>query len=82
MDQSGRGGVGTVLGLAILVLLVAVGYQFWTGRTGGKPPDTAVTSPGSPAFSAPVQPSSSSTTPSAPPVAPPSRQVRVAELGE
>ncbi|MGH7166897.1 MAG: peptidase MA family metallohydrolase [Nitrospiraceae bacterium] len=82
MDQRGRGAVGTVLGLAILVLLMAVGYQLWTGRTGGKPPDRAVTSPGSPASSASVQPSGSSPTPSAPPVAPPGGQVRVAEPGE
>src|SRR5256712_1856680 len=79
MDQSGRSGVGTVLGLAILVLLVAAGYQLWTGRTESKPPVTARTSPGSPVSSAPVQPSGSSPTQSAPPVAPSGGQVRVAE---
>src|SRR5207247_8453008 len=79
MDQSGRTGLGTVLGLAILVLLVAAGYQLWTARGGSKPPVTARTSPGSPVSSAPVQPSGSSPTQSAPPVAPSGGQVRVAE---
>src|SRR5688572_22439901 len=82
MDQSGRTGLGTVLGLAILVLLVAAGYQLWTGRTGSKPPVTARTSPGSPASSAPVQSSGPSSTPSTPPVTPPGGQLRAAEPGE
>ena len=82
MDQSGRTGLGTVLSLAILVLLVAAGYQLWTGRTGSKPPVTARTSPGSPASSAPVQSSGHSSTPSTPPVTPPGGQLRAAEPGE
>ncbi|MGH7208791.1 MAG: peptidase MA family metallohydrolase [Nitrospiraceae bacterium] len=77
-----RSGVGTVLRLAILVLLVAVGYQLWTGRFGSKPPVTPVTSTGSPPSSLPVQSSGSPSTPSAPPIAPPGGQVRLAKPGE
>ena len=67
--------MGTVLRVAILVLIVAAGYLFWGGRSGSKPPLTPATAPGSPVSSIPVQSRNPSSTTGIAPIAPTGGQV-------
>src|SRR5574341_1729936 len=78
MEMNDRSGVGMVLRVAILVLLVAAGYQFWSGRPGSKPPLPTGTAPSPAVSSTPVPSSSPGSTPSDPPIAPTGGQARLA----
>lgn len=82
MEKDDRNGVGTLIRVAVLILLIAAGYQLWAGRLGSKPPLPTATAPSPPTSSMPGQSSGPVSTPSEPPVVPPGGQGPLAQTGE